>query len=675
MQETRGTGDIRGAIASAGRNRPGAHDRRRGRLLATTALMGCLLLPSMAANAADPAPTKGPAVAQSDRRWNFAIPAQNLAAALMDFSKQTGIQVVFKSHDLAGLKTGGLFGDMTAEDGLRRLIGSTGLSFRFANDSSVVVSGAAATGQAEGSALSLAPVTVEGVRNITSYMPTKGYVSYYSTAATKTDTPVLETPQSLSTIGRQEMDTRNVKTVAEAVEYSPGITTNTYGIDPRGYDSINIRGYYSVTTGSFRDGLRNDGNFFAVYTTEPYGIERVDVLRGPSGALYGQAEAGGVIDRTTKRPQENMKQDVELSVGSWSTYQGQFDIGGAITEDKSLLVRLTALGRQGDTEFDYNNGETQDNDRIYVAPAITWKPTKNTDLTILADYLKDSRSTLFGTFASPEVGRTDVVVGEPGFDKFEQEQYSVSNAFAHRINEYFTVRQKTRYSHVDVDYQTVDAEGLDADNVTLNRSVWASPDTLDQVALDNQGEARFALGPTFQTVLVGADYSYSVDSYAYYYGAADPLNITNVVYTGATLPADPYQKGKQTLQQIGIYAQEQVTLYDNWVLTFGGRYSWVEQESEDQLTNTTEKKNDAAFTGRGGITYLFDNGIAPYFNYTEGFVPQQGVNRSGEQFQPEELDAVRSRRQIRAQALQRSVHRGRLPVEQDQRADGRPGRY
>jgi iron complex outermembrane receptor protein len=603
------------------------------RLLATTALAGCLLAPLAAADAAEPA--GGQAVAQADRRWTFAIPAQDLSAGLMAFAKQTGIQVVFKSEDLAGLKTGGLLGEMSAGEGLRRMLEPAGLSFRFATDTSVVVSGASGETGA-GSAMRLAPINVESVRNITSYQPTKGYVSYYSVAATKTDTPVIETPQSISTIGRQEMDTRNVKTVAEAVEYSPGITTNTYGVDPRGYDNINIRGFFTITTGSFRDGLRMDGNFAAVYTTEPYGIERVDIMRGPSGALYGQAEAGGVIDRTTKRPQEDMVQDVQVSVGNWDTYQGQFDIGGAVTEDKSLLVRLTALGRQATTEFDYNNGESQDNDRIFVAPAITWKPTKKTDLTFFADYLKDSRPTNFGTFGSPVIGRTDVVVGEPDYDKFEQWQFSVGNAFAYEVNDIFTLRQKTRYSYIDVDYQQMSRINLAADLVTINRSSWAASDSLHQIALDNQAEARFALGPTFHTALVGFDYSRSVDDYEYYRGPASSLNINNPVYTGAVRAAAPYLDGKQTLQQMGGYFQDQMTVFDHWILTFGGRYSWVEQVSDDQLTYTSETKRDTAFTGRGGITYLFDNGIAPYFSYTEGFAPQQGVNRSGEQFQPEE---------------------------------------
>ena len=155
----------------------------------------------------------------------------------------------------------------------------------------------------------------------------EGYLASRSGTGTKTDTQLLETPQSISTVGRQEMNDRNTKTVAEAMRYTAGVNVDIYGVDPRGFDSIKIRGFDSVTTGSFRDGLRMDGNFFGLYTTEAYGIERVDMMRGPSGALYGQAEAGGVIDRTTKRPYAGMQQEVRPQGGRWEFKEGAFDIG------------------------------------------------------------------------------------------------------------------------------------------------------------------------------------------------------------------------------------------------------------------------------------------------------------------------------------------------------------
>ncbi|MEQ9606082.1 MAG: TonB-dependent siderophore receptor, partial [Kiloniellaceae bacterium] len=564
-----------------------------------------------------------------------AIPAQDLASALIAYSETTGVQVVFKSEDLAGKASAGLSGAMTAQQGLRVLLASSGLTYDFTGENSVVVS-AAPEAATEGGAVVLDTLTVEDYRNITSLQATRGYVSHYSTAATKTDTPIVETPQSVSTVGRAEMNDRNTKTVAEAMRYTAGVAVDSYGVDPRGYDSIKIRGFDTVTTGSFRDGLRMDGNFFALYTTEPYGIERVDMMRGPSGALYGQAEAGGVIDRTTKRPYAGMQQEVRLQGGSWEFKEGAFDIGGAATEDESLLFRLTGLVRDSHTEFDYNDGSTQENRRVYIAPALTWNPDDDTSITVLADYMNDRRPTAFGTLATEDV-RTDVVAGEPGFDRFDQEQFAIGYDARHRINDVWEFRQKARYTYVDVDYQGVSADAFDPATGIVSRSVWSAPDTVHQGVIDNQLESRFELGPTFHVALFGLDYSHSVDTFSYHSATADPLDINNVVYTGATVP-EPYQRTEQTLQQAGAYVQDQITVYDNWILTLGGRFSYVRQETEDRFTHTSETKNDNAFTGRAGLTYLFDNGVAPYVSYTQGFTPQNGTTRQGETFVPEESE-------------------------------------
>lgn len=627
--------------AAAARRREGRHaSLKLGTALTNTARAGALL-GLLAGPLLSPAATRAetPVPASAARQWTFDIGSQSLAGALLAYSEVTGIQVVFRSEDLAGLTSPGLSGDMSAEDGLRRLLAPAGLYYDFSSESSVVVSasasGASDAGASDGGGPAmLDTITVEDYRNITSLEPTRGYVSHYSTAATKTDTPAIETPQSVSTVGRAEMDDRNVKTVAEAVRYTAGVTVDSYGVDPRGFDTVKIRGFDSVTTGSFRDGLRMDGNFFGLYTTEAYGIERVDMMRGPSGALYGQAEAGGVIDRTTKRPRADMTQELRLEGGSWEHKQGAFDIGGAITEDETLLFRLTGLARHTHTEFDYNDGTPQENRRLFIAPALTWAPDDDTSITVLADYMDDQRPTVFGTLANEET-RTSIVAGEPDFDKFDQQQFAIGYDARHRFDDMWEFRQKARYTYVDVEYQGVSAESFDPDTGTITRTVWSAPDTVHQGVIDNQLEARFEAGPTFHVALFGLDYSHSVDTFSYHYGAVDPLDANNIVYTGATVP-EPYQRTEQTLQQAGAYLQDQITLYDKVILTLGGRYSYVRQETEDRFTHTSETKNDDAFTGRLGLTYLFDNGLAPYVSYTEGFTPQNGTTRQGETFVPEE---------------------------------------
>jgi len=639
-KEIAGTAGAKGGATAPMKHGATQNQGRRALLLSTAivsmAVFGAAFGVVVAAPPAAAEPL-GPRqlVAQAERQWDFAIAAQDLASALIAYSEATGVQVVFKSEDLAGKASAGLSGSMTAEQGLRVLLASSGLTYDFTGENSVVVS-AAPEAATEGGAVVLDTLTVEDYRNITSLQATKGYVSHYSTAATKTDTPVIETPQSVSTVGREEMNDRNTKTVAEAMRYTAGVAVDSYGVDPRGYDSIKIRGFDTVTTGSFRDGLRMDGNFFALYTTEPYGIERVDMMRGPSGALYGQAEAGGVIDRTTKRPYAGMQQEVRFQGGSWEFKEGAFDIGGAATEDESLLFRLTGLVRDSHTEFDYNDGSSQTNRRVYIAPAVTWNPDEDTSITLLADYMNDRRPTAFGTLATEDV-RTDVVAGEPGFDRFDQEQFAIGYDARHRINDAWEFRQKARYTYVGVDYQGVSADAFDPATGTVFRSVWSAPDTVHQGVIDNQLESRFEVGPTFHVALFGLDYSHSVDTFSYHSAAVDPLDINNVVYTGATVP-EPYQRTEQTLQQAGAYVQDQITVYDNWILTLGGRFSYVRQETEDRFTHTSETKNDNAFTGRAGLTYLFDNGVSPYVSYTQGCTPQNGTTRQGETFVPEESE-------------------------------------
>jgi iron complex outermembrane receptor protein len=108
-----------------------------------------------------------------------------------------------------------------------------------------------------------------------------------------------------------------------------------------------------------------------------------------------------------------------------------------------------------------------------------------------------------------------------------------------------------------------------------------------------------------------------------------------VVYSGNATRPDAYQDTIQRLSQAGVYFQDQITLYDNLILTLGGRYTWMTQTTEQLLSDTTETKSDRAFTGRAGITYVFDNGIAPYFGFTQGFVPTEGASVDGKTYDPQ----------------------------------------
>lgn len=150
-----------------------------------------------------------------------------------------------------------------------------------------------------------------------------GFVARTSTTGTKTNTPLIETPQSISVINRQQMDAQNVQSVTDALRYSAGVVATTPAISQR-FDTFSIRGFDASSSGILRDGLRGT-TAQAWPKTEPYGLERVEVLRGPSSVLYGQNAPGGLVNLITKRPLDKPFHEVMLQGGSFDRLQGQFD--------------------------------------------------------------------------------------------------------------------------------------------------------------------------------------------------------------------------------------------------------------------------------------------------------------------------------------------------------------
>ena len=185
---------------------------------------------------------------------------------------------------------------------------------------------------AEGTETTLAPIVVQGSAETTT-TEVRGFTATTSASATKTDTPLLETPQSISVVTRGQLDARNVQTLQEALAYTPGILTGLYGFSPR-LDQFWIRGFDAAYFGIFRDGLRQPtGQVFAGIRTEPYGLAAINVLRGPASANYGLSSPAGLVDLVTKRPPDQPLREAELQFGNHDRTQGQFDVGGPLDEE------------------------------------------------------------------------------------------------------------------------------------------------------------------------------------------------------------------------------------------------------------------------------------------------------------------------------------------------------
>jgi iron complex outermembrane receptor protein len=466
----------------------------------------------------------------------------------------------------------------------------------------------------------------------------KGYLRAKVSTATKTDTPLNETAQSISVISNEQMEAQNVSNLSEALRYTPGVQSESFGFEPR-TTFIKLRGFDATESGLYKDGLKLVNPGFAVsYSLEPYGAERVEVPRGPSSVLYGQASAGGLVNYVSKRPQFDPFREIKFEAGTFNRFQGEFDFTDALNKDKTLAYRVTGLVRDSDTQVDF----VKDN-RIYIAPALTWKPTDKTTITFLAHYQKDQthpsqRYPAEGTLTGNPNGKipTNRFTGEPGIDKYNREEFSIGYQLEHKFNEMLTVRQNARYYHNGLDVNSVYTAALQTDQRTISRYYYEIDSQLNGFSLDNQAQIKFDTGWLKHTFLAGVDFQHTHADYELPFGTASDLDIFNPVYGQGAVPvAYPYQHDKITQDQIGLYLQDQIKL-DNWRVTLGGRYDMADSKTLNRLTNEVSKQSDDAVTGRAALMYIADNGLSPYFSYARSFLPSIGTDsKTGKPFKPE----------------------------------------
>ncbi|HCA10334.1 MAG TPA: TonB-dependent siderophore receptor, partial [Marinobacter adhaerens] len=455
--------------------------------------------------------------------------------------------------------------------------------------------------------------------------PSDGYTAEATVTGTKTTTNVVETPQSISTVTADQIEDQNAANLGEVLRYTAGARGETFGFEPR-TTFLRIRGFDVATSGLFRDNLKlaNPG-FAAGYSLEPYGAERIDVLKGPSSVLYGQAGPGGLVNYVSKRPTFDTRREVRVEAGTNDLVQGQFDISGAVNDSDTLAVRLVGLVRDSETQVDFVN-----DDRKYLAPSLTWQPTDATRLTVLAHWQYDDtqpsqRYPLQGTLEPNPNGPIpdNRFTGEPGYDAYERRESAIGYEFEHRINDQIVLRQNVRDYRNDIDDQTIYTTGLLADQRTITRSRFESFGRIDGLAMDNQLQLTAQTGSAEHTVLVGLDHQDIDVSSRQFFGAASNLDIYDPVY-GAPVPDAPLFKDEDgQLKQTGIYLQDQIRV-DRWTVSLGGRYDVARSETLNNLTGATASREDEAFTGRAGASYQFANGFAPYVSYMESFLPTTG---------------------------------------------------
>ncbi len=488
-----------------------------------------------------------------------------------------------------------------------------------------------------------------------------------SATGTKTDTPIQKVPQSISVVTAEEMALHQPKSVKEALSYTPGVAVGTRGASNT-YDYLIIRGFAAdgQSQNNYLNGLKLQGNFYNDAVIDPYMLERAEIMRGPVSVLYGKSSPGGLLNMVSKRPTTEPLKEVQFKAGTDSLFQTGFDFSDALDDDGVYSYRLTGLARSANAQ--QKGSEEQ---RYAIAPAFIWRPDDKTNFTFLSYFQNEPETGYYGWL--PKEGTveplpngkrlpTDFNEGAKN-NTYSRNEKMIGYSFDHEFNDTFTVRQNLRFAQNKVSQKSVYGYGMCSDPLytkdqealkaspclsipqsqwghTLTRQYVIDNEKLENFSVDTQLQSKFATGSVDHTLLTGVDFMRmrnDIDSWFGYAGSVAPSDIYNLDRSDFDFGAHPNPSGPYRVllkqKQTGLYVQDQAQ-WDKVLVTLGGRYDWADQSSFNRDYGNKSERDDKEFTWRGGVNYLFDNGVTPYFSYSESFEPASQTDANGDLFAP-----------------------------------------
>ena len=616
---------------------------------AVRAAMFCLPLAALA--------TSPVALAQSASQQavrGYDIPAGPLSSALSRFAGEAGVMLSVDGRLTEGQQSNGLQGQYGVEEGFAALLQGSG--FQAIRDERGTYSLAPRPEQA--GTVELKPMVVEGFALGNALGEMEGYNATHSSVATKTSMPLVRTSQSVSVVTRQQIADQGSQTVSEAIRYVPGVVTNPYGATRR-YDYVAMRGFNDGSVDNIIvDGLKSmsDAGTYSSLQVDPYFIERIDVLKGPSSVLYGRSNPGGLVALTSKRPQFEARRSVEFAVGSSDYKSMGFDFTGPLNDN--IAYRLVGLAKDSDTQFDHVE-ET----RYTLMPSVAINFSDDTSLNLYAYLQSDPQSGYHGGLPAsgtlyPHTNGQRIsdhfFEGEPSLDTAKRDQQMLGYEFQHRLNDVWSVRQNFRYLDSEHTQEQVYAWGYDIYTPSPNelyRQYTGAEEALHSWIIDNMVQAEFMTGSAMHTLVMGLDYQRIKNVVDWTYGTPTTIDPFAPTYGNDDIsyfaPYDRYSYLRRK-KQTGAYMQDLIEI-GRWNVSLGLRKDWFEVSETNRLdeydsatglisraAGTENALEDSKLTGRAGVLYQFDNGIAPYVSYSESFNPSTYSDAAGSLIDPSE---------------------------------------
>ena len=462
------------------------------------------------------------------------------------------------------------------------------------------------------------------------------YNTASTSGATRTDTPLLEIPQSVRVMSTQQIEDLGAVRLADTVDYVSGISRlNDFGGT---WDNYAIRGFSSTDMGFLINGFPGSRGYNPRRDTA--NIERIEFLKGPASALYGSSEPGGTINIVTKKPQFTSKNSAELSAGTGGLKRASVDSTGPLGQ--SVAYRLIAMTEEGDSRSSLLN-----NRRSLVAPSVAWVIDRDTLLNYEGEFLQASTPLDRGIINVRGVLGTlprDRVLSEPSDGNMQMRSNTHQLTLERTLSEQWRARIGASYKESSFDgYYTEAAlsNPLAADNRTLNRTrTWRQLPSRD-ASFQAELQGNFTTGAIGHTLLVGAEASTLWMNTEILRSANTPIDIYNPVYGSALLPLTNRTSSSDEHQRVkALFVQDQISLSPQWKLLGGLRWDQYNQSVENRVGGTTTtSQQQSAVSPRAGITYLPTTWSSVYLTAGKSFRGNSGVDVNGRAFDPQHSTA------------------------------------
>ncbi len=557
-------------------------------------------------------------------KQHFDIPAQSLNQALMTFGKQSRQQLMYSTDITENFKSHALQGDYTAAEAINILLSDSPLRPVTTGEGAITLQPKAKAMQNKVDTKVLAPVNVTGytVKDVNA-PDNKDYKITNAITATKTDTPLMQTPVSVKVVSRQVMKDQQAITVDQVLRNVSGAVSGVGGAGTfflRGFGNYNI----------YRDGYKNQSQW--AHTEDLANVERVEVLKGPGSILYGRTEPGGLINFVTKQPLDTPYYSLNQQFGSFDLYRTNVDATGPLTANKDLAYRFN-LGYQTNNTFQEFGSE----ERLFVAPSLRWNISDQTTSTLKVEYsdIKENGRGLVPLLGNrPANIPRERNLGDPW--NFQEDEYTMlSLNTEHAFNDAWKLRHRFNFSNYTLTMSGRTAPGGGPGSAApatgnLFRAFFAANIDGDDYqhyffnALELTG--KFKTGFAKHTLLVGGDYyrsDYRATSAGFSLATRDTTNIYNPIHQAGAPTILPAAVSSEsfTLPWFGLYAQDQVELPYHFHLLGGLRYDNSETSGTSIGPNggPVKETNYDQVSPRGGLVWQPIPELSAYGSYTENF--------------------------------------------------------